>query len=63
MVKGYHLALTKELHALGFRHTINAKGGHEKWVRGNEILIVPQHLLSKFLANDLLKMAGSKKRF
>jgi predicted RNA binding protein YcfA (HicA-like mRNA interferase family) len=62
VVKGYYLALTKELQSLGFRHTINAKGSHEKWVRGNEILIVPRHLGSRHLANALLRMAGSQKR-
>lgn len=34
MVKGFYLALTKELNAPGFVHTTNAKGSHEKWVRG-----------------------------
>lgn len=63
MVKGYYQALTKEIHALGFRHVINAKGSHEKWVRDNETLIVPRHLFSRHIANTLLRMAGSPKKF
>jgi predicted RNA binding protein YcfA (HicA-like mRNA interferase family) len=63
VVKGFYQALTKELHALGFRYDINAKGSHEKWVRDNETLIVPRHLFSRHIANTLLRMAKSEKRF
>jgi predicted RNA binding protein YcfA (HicA-like mRNA interferase family) len=64
VVKGYYLALVKELQALVFRYMVNAKGSHEKWVRGDaETLIVPRHLYSRHVANLLLKMAGSAKRF
>ena len=62
MVKGYYLAVTKELRALGFEYSSNAKGSHEKWTRNGEVLIVPQHLYTRPLANALLKKAGSNKR-
>lgn len=62
MVKGFYLAVVKELQSLGFVHTTNAKGSHEKWVRGRETLIVPRHLYTRPLANSLLKKAGSAKR-
>lgn len=63
MVKGFYLALTKELEALGFTYKVNAKGSHEKWVRGKEVLIVPRHLLSRHVANTLLRLARSQRRF
>lgn len=62
MVKGFYLAVTKELQALGFVHAGNAKGSHEKWMRARAILIVPRHLNSRPLANALLKEAGSPRR-
>jgi predicted RNA binding protein YcfA (HicA-like mRNA interferase family) len=62
LVKGFYLAVVKELQAMGFVHTTNAKGSHEKWVRGRETLIVPRHLYTRPLANALLKQAGSRKR-
>lgn len=63
MVKGYYQALTKELHELGYRYVVNAKGSHEKWMKGDHILIVPRHLDTRHLANKLLQMAGSTKKF
>ena len=63
MVKGYYQALTKELSDLGYRYVVNAKGSHEKWVRDGHVLIVPRHLDTRHLANKLLQMAGSDKRF
>ena len=62
MVKGFYLVVVKELQALGYVYTTNAKGSHEKWVRGNETLIVPRHLYTRPLANALLKKAGSSRR-
>lgn len=62
MVKGYYLAVSKELRALGYVHTSNAKGSHEKWVRANQTLIVPRHLDSRYTANAILKEAGSDRR-
>jgi predicted RNA binding protein YcfA (HicA-like mRNA interferase family) len=62
MVKGYYLAVTKELQAIGYRYAVNAKGSHEKWTRGGETIVVPRHLNSRFTANAILKEAGSAKR-
>jgi hypothetical protein len=62
VVKGYYLAVTKELNALGYRYTTNAKGSHEKWVLRDDVLIVPRNLFTRPLANAILKQAGSKKR-
>jgi predicted RNA binding protein YcfA (HicA-like mRNA interferase family) len=62
MVKGFYLAVTKELQAIGYRYVTNAKGSHEKWVRDAVTVIVPRHLNSRFTANDILKEAGSPKR-
>ena len=47
----------------GYRHVTNAKGSHEKWMRDGHILIVPRHLDTRHLANKLLQMAGSSKKF
>jgi len=62
VVKGFYLVVTRELRGLGFVHAGNAKGSHEKWVRGRETLIVPRHLHTRPLANALLKAAGSQLR-
>lgn len=62
MVKGFYLAVNKELAALGFQHIGNAKGSHEKWRKDKVLLIVPRHLYTRPLANALLKKAGSSKR-
>jgi predicted RNA binding protein YcfA (HicA-like mRNA interferase family) len=62
MVKGYYLAVTKELQAIGYQYLTNAKGSHEKWSRGKQTVIVPRHLNSRYTANDILKEAGTDRR-
>ena len=48
MPEGFYLAVTKELKALGFAYSGNAKGSHEKWVNSEgRTLIVPRNLASR----------------
>ena len=61
MVDGYYKAVTKELHRLGFRYDINAKGSHEKWINEAGLnMVVPRNLMSRHTANGILKDAGSR---
>ena len=60
---GDFLAVTKELQALGYIYAVNAKGSHEKWTLGKKTVVVPRNLYSRHTANDILKEAGSAKRF
>jgi predicted RNA binding protein YcfA (HicA-like mRNA interferase family) len=65
MPKGYYRDLVKELKKLGYVYVGQAKGSHEKWQRpGDEdVLIVPFNINSRHTANDVLKDAGTAKKF
>jgi predicted RNA binding protein YcfA (HicA-like mRNA interferase family) len=64
LVDGYYTAVVQELKLLGYAHSANAKGSHEKWVsQGGKTLIVPRNLKSRHTANAILRDAGSPRKF
>jgi predicted RNA binding protein YcfA (HicA-like mRNA interferase family) len=65
MPQGFYRELIKEISLLGFAYWKPAKGSHEKWrnSESNMVLIIPHNLDSRHTANDLLKDAGSTKKF
>jgi hypothetical protein len=64
VVQGYYKAVIRELKLLGYSYDQNSKGSHEIWrCRGREAAIVPRNLNSRHTANDILKTAGSTKKF
>ncbi|MGH6855863.1 MAG: type II toxin-antitoxin system HicA family toxin [Aestuariivirga sp.] len=65
MVDGYYKAVCAELKKLGFIYERNAKGSHEKWLNrdSGQTLVVPRNLFSRYTANNILKDAGSTRRF
>ncbi len=65
MPDGFYKDLIKEISSLGFDFHAAAKGSHEKWklrVTG-KMLLMPFNLMSRHLANAILKDAGSLRKF
>jgi predicted RNA binding protein YcfA (HicA-like mRNA interferase family) len=65
MPKGFYKDLIKELSALGFEYSKQGKGSHEKWRnhQNKQSVLVPHNLGSRHTANEILKQAGSTKKF
>ena len=64
MVQGFYKAVIRELKSLGYAYDENSKGSHEIWrCDGREAAIVPRNLNSRHTANEILKTAGSAKKF
>ncbi len=64
MAEGFYRELIKELKAMGYVYSGQAKGSHEKWlIPDKPILIVPRNLDNRHTANGILKKAGSTKKF
>jgi predicted RNA binding protein YcfA (HicA-like mRNA interferase family) len=62
-VNGYYELITKALREQGFSRIPGGKGSHEKWQKGDVILIVPFSCKSRHTANGIMKDAGISKRF
>jgi predicted RNA binding protein YcfA (HicA-like mRNA interferase family) len=65
MPVGYYKELIRELSDLGFSYARQGKGSHEKWHNPatKTSVLVPRNLDSRHTANDILKSAGSTKKF
>jgi predicted RNA binding protein YcfA (HicA-like mRNA interferase family) len=64
LVKGFYEDVVRELSRLGFVCVRGGKGSHEKWrlEAVNQTETVPYRLMSRHLANTILRNAGSKLR-
>lgn len=61
-MKGFHDEVTRLLKAAGFSYIRNGKGSHEIYSNGKHTTTVPFNLMSRVLANNILKKAGIKDR-
>jgi len=61
-MKGFYDDVTRLLKAAGFYYVRNGKGSHEIYSNGKHNTTVPFNLMSRVLANNILKKAGIKDR-
>lgn len=62
-MNGYYDQVTRLLKKAGFSFAKNGKGSHEIYTRGSYSTTVPFNLVSRHLANQILKDAGIKHKF
>jgi len=61
-MNGYYDQVTRLLKAAGFSYVRNGKGSHEIYSNGRHTTTVPFNLMSRPLANRILRNAGIKER-
>jgi predicted RNA binding protein YcfA (HicA-like mRNA interferase family) len=61
-MNGYHDQVARLLKKAGFSYVRNGKGSHEIYSNGRHTTTVLFNLLSRILANAILKKAGVKER-